>query len=205
MTVINGYTTLALLRARLGFASTDTIDDTMLEAIIMAVSRWIDHRTGRRFFSTTNDETRYYTAEFDDVLFCPDDIISITSLYTDGDGDRTYETTWAATDYDTEPVNASLDSQPYTRLRITPAGRYSFPVGVGKGVKITGKFGYGATAPGLISEACLLQSERVYKRKDAPFGVLGAEGMGQLMVVPKLDPDVDMMLMGFRRLEIGAA
>jgi hypothetical protein len=205
LTVTNGYTTLALLRARLGFASTDTTDDTMLETIIMAVSRWIDHRTGRRFFSTTVSEIRYYTAEWSDLFQCPDDIINITTLATDGDGDRVYETTWAVTDYDLEPVNASLDSQPYTRLRITPAGRYSFPVGVGEGVKIMGKFGYGATAPGLISEACLLQSERVYKRKDAPFGVLGAAEMGQMMVVPKLDPDVDMMLAGFRRLEIGAA
>ncbi len=206
MTITNGYTTLAKLRARLGFASTDTADDTILEAIVMAVSRWIDRETGRRFHSTTNDETRYYTAEFDDVLFCPDDIISVTSLYTDDDGDRTYENTWTATDYDLEPCNASLDSEPYTRIRITPDGDYTFPSGIAKGVKVTGKFGFCATGsqPGLIEEACLLQSARVYKRKDAPFGVLGSAEMGQQMVIPKLDPDVAMMLSGFRRLGMGA-
>lgn len=205
MTITNGYTTLTKLRAKLQFTSTDTADDSMLEAVVTAVSRLIDNYTGRRFFSTTADETRYYTAEFADLLLCPDDIISITTLATDADGDRTYESTWTASDYDLEPYNAALDGAPYTRIAVMPSGGHGFPAGVAKGIKIVGKFGYAATTPSPVEEACLLQCERVYKRKDAVFGVIGSAEMGQTMVIPKLDPDVQLMLSGYQRVRVGAA
>lgn len=195
MAIVNGYATLAELRARLGYVSTDTADDTMLEAVVMGVSRWIDRYTGRRFFTTSADETRYYTADDAYTLFMPDDLISITTLSVDEDGDRVYERTWAATDYDLEPYNAVLDGLPYTRIETAPNGRYGWPVGIARGVKIVGKFGYSA-APADVKEACLLQCERLFKRKDAPFGVMGSAEMGQILVIPKLDPDVALLLAG---------
>ncbi len=199
MAATNPYCSLTELRARLQFSSTDTADDTILESIMTAVSRMIDNYTGRRFYRNSEDETRYYTAEFGDVLYCPDDIGSLTSLKTDEDGDRTYETTWADTDYDLEPFNAVLDGQPYTKIRVNAGtGSYAFPTLV-KAVQLIGKFGYSTTAPLLIKEACLLQCERLFKRKDAPFGVLGAGGIGQAMVIPQLDPDVQIMLYQFVR------
>ena len=202
MTITNGYCTLAELRARLGYVSTDTADDAMLEAVVMGVSRLIDRYTGRRFYTTSADETRYYTAEDSYTLFLPDDLVSVTTLSTDEDGDRTYEYTWAVTDYDLEPANAALDGQPYTRIEVTPEGAYLWPVGIRRGVKIVGKFGL-AAAPADVKEACLLQSERVFKRKDAPFGVVGSAEMGQALVIPKLDPDVALLLAGHRRMGIG--
>lgn len=203
MAITNGYCTLAELRQRLSFPSTDTADDGVLEAIVMAVSRWIDRYTGRRFYTTAVDETRYQTAEFATVLFSADDIISLTTLATDGDGDRVYETTWAVTDYDLEPYNAALDGQPYTRIETAPAGRYGFPT-VRRGVKLVGKFGYAAAPPEPVRDGCLLQCERIYKRKDAPFGVIGSAEMGQAVVIPKLDPDVALMLGPYMRLAVGA-
>jgi hypothetical protein len=170
-----------------------------LDSVITAVSRLIDQYCGRRFYTTSSDETRYYTAVDAGLFLCPDDIVSLTMLATDGDGDRVYEDTWAATDYDLEPFNASLDSQPYVRIRVTPDGLYSFPT-IRKSIKLVGKFGYASTTPAMIKEACLLQCERLFKRKDAPFGVLGAGGMGQAMVLSsKLDPDVELMLWPFVR------
>lgn len=199
MSITNGYCTLAELRERLQFTATDVTDDSMLESVVAAVSRWIDKYTGRRFYAAT--ETRYYKAD-DASLLRVDDLLSITSLGTDSDGDRTYEYTWASTDYDLEPANAATDGEPYTRIALAPQGRYSFPVGMAKGVKIVGSFGYAATTPATIKEACLLQCERLYKRKDAPFGVLGSADMGQMMVVPKLDPDVQMQLGSFQRVGV---
>lgn len=198
MTLTNGYATLDELRDRLGFPTSDVADDHILGSIITAVSRWIDAYTGRRFYTTVADETRYQTAEFADLLILDLDVVSLTTLSTDGDGDRTYETTWAATDFDLEPYNATLDGEPYRCIAVTPAGRYGFPRGIQRGVKIVGKFGW-TTAPGPVNEACLLQSERIYKRKDAPFGVLGSAEMGQMLVIPKLDPDVELMLRPYRR------
>jgi len=202
MAPTNGYCTVAEVKARLWPTGlTDTTDDTVFDQVITAVSRAIDNLCNRRFFTTASDETRYYTAEFDDEL-APGDLVSLTTLATDEDGDRTYETTWSATDYDLEPFNAALDGKPYTRLRVTPNGNYVFP-STRKGVKLVGKFGYGATAPPAVKEACLLQCERVYKRRDAPFGVVGSAELGQLMVIPRLDPDVELLLRAFRKMDLG--
>lgn len=178
---------------------TDVEDDAKLESMVEAISRALDDETGRRFFTTANDETRYYAATDTDVLFCPDDIISITTLKTDDSGQRTYATTWAATDYDLEPANAALDGRPYTRLRITPQGHYSFPI-LRKGVQLVGKFGY-TTCPKRITEACLLLAEKLYYRKDAVFGVLSSP-LGELKQIMKEDAEVRLLLAGFQRLEV---
>ena len=195
----NGYCTLAELCT---FARVSgTADDDMLVAAINAVSRWIDEYTGRRFWKDGADTTRYYTAEFADLLFIDDLSAALTALYTDEDGDRTYERTWAATDYDLQPDNAAADGKPYTQIATTPDGNYSFPSGA-KGVKITGKFGW-PSVPTMIKQATLTQAERVFKRRDAPFGVVGSAEMGQIAVVPKLDPDVQAMIVPFIRALVG--
>lgn len=187
------YCTLAELKARADIG--DTEDDTILTQVISAVSRWIDDFCGRRFYTTSANETRYFTAEDYDQLKVSD-IVSITTLKTDADGDRTYETTWdAALDYDLEPFNASLDSKPYNKIRVTPNGHWSFPT-LRKGVQIVGKFGWSIT-PVQVKEACLIQCERIFKRKDAPFGVTGDAASGELRLIPKLDVDVQAMLTPF--------
>ncbi len=200
MAIVNGYTTLSTVKARLGIP--DTADDATLEAIITAVSRWIDRYCGRRFYTTASDETRYYEAAQADRLFM-DDIISVTGLATDEDGDGVYETAWAATDYTLEPANAVLDGEPYTAIKTTPNGSYAFPVGVSRGVKVVGKFGYSSTTPAPVEEACIIQCARIYRRKDAPFGVTGSPEFGNTAVIMRLDWDVRYMLETYRRLEVG--
>jgi len=198
----NAYCTLAEVRQRLSLTAVDTAGDTMLKTIITSVSRWIDDYTWRRFYAAT--ETRYYTPDESGEIFI-DDILSVSSLKTDDNADRTYETTWQTTDYDLLPVNAALNGVPYTMISITPNGSYGFPSGVKKGVQLVGSFGYCTTTSSgkatIIKEACLLQSERIYKRKDSPMGVAGVTALGvQTLKVPGLDPDVQMMLDPFRRL-----
>lgn len=182
---------------------TDVVDDRRLERAIEGASRGIDNYEGRRFYRNATDETRYYKAAFPDVLFCPDDIGTVTTLATDGDGDRVYEDTWTATDFDLEPCNAALDGEAYTMISRTPDGDYTFPVGVAKGVKVIGKFGYSATAPDAIREACLLMAERLFKRKDAPFGIMGAGSLGVVRMVHKMiedDLELALLLAPFRRV-----
>lgn len=200
MSITNGYCSLAELKARLGLPASDTADDAVLEAVIEAASRAIDNYCSRRFFAAA--DTRYYTAEAGDILFI-DDVISVSSLTTDDDGDRTYETTWATGDYDLEPYNAQAETpaRPYTYLRTTPQGRYAFPTGR-KGVKIVGSFGYASTAPDAIAEACLLQAARFFKRKDAPFGVAGSPDIGEMRAIPGIDPDVKQLLARYRKVEV---
>ena len=67
MAITNGYASLDDARRQAGVLSTaDTADDARLEAIVTAVSRHIDNWTGRRFYQSTADETRYFTAECDE-------------------------------------------------------------------------------------------------------------------------------------------
>jgi hypothetical protein len=198
VTITNGYCTLAEARAQIGITVTaDTTDDTVIEARVEAISRTIDALTGRRFYRNGTDEVRYYTSDSPYVLECPDDIGSITTLKTDDDGDRTYEHTWAATDFDLMPYNASLDSKPYTWIETTPDGDYVFP-STPKGVQITGKFGYAASTPPAIKAACLLATQKLFKRKDAPFGVEAGGDLG-IMTLMKTDPDLQSLLTPFIR------
>lgn len=200
MTITNGYGALANFKTRFGTQGTDTSRDAEVEAIIQAVSRMIDAYTGRCFFTSTNDEARYFTAEDCENLF-PDDICSITSIKTDDNADGTYESTWAASDYRTLPLNRSANVTPILWITLKPNGTKSFPRQEG-GVEITGKFGYCtlANVPDAVKEACYLQANRLFMRQAAPFGVVGSADMGQLSVLTKLDPDVEMLLASFRRV-----
>lgn len=197
MAISNGYCTLVEVKARL--AITDTNDDGPLEAVVEAASRKIDLATGRRFWKdAAADQARYYTAERGDEL-CIDDLATFTSLATDVSGDRTYTDTWATTDYDLLPYDQILGghSWPYTRIEVTPRGQKSFPASLRKGVKIVGAWGWPAV-PDAINEACLILSARLFKRKDAPFGMAGGERTRTRL--PKVDPDVAALVQPFARI-----
>ena len=195
MTITNGYCTLAELHTRLDIATADTADDTTMEAIIETASRHIDNYCRRHFYAAT--ETRYFTAAWGDWLEV-DDILTVTTLKTDIDGDRTYETTWETADYDLMPHNAVTDGAPYTSINTTPQGTQAFPTGR-KAVQIVGSFGYAATAPKPVKEACLLLATFILKRRDAPFGVLAGGEFEQAVSVSKWPPDVLSLLQPYRR------
>jgi len=193
---MKSYATMTELKARLNI--TDSTDDVMLDNALSATSRWIDQYCGRRFDYTT--ETRYYTAEDGDLLRV-DDLVSVTTLTTDENEDRTYETTWTANDYDKLPLNAALENRPYTTLEVSPIGDYAFPTGA-KGVCIIGVFGWPAI-PGPVKEATLLLAAGLFKRKDAIFGVLGTVDTGMVRIAG-LDAQVQQLLMPYRKISVGA-
>lgn len=197
MAITNGYATLTELKARLDID--DSSDDTILENVIEAASRQIDGLCGRRFYAAS--ETRYYTADMIDVLFV-DDILSVTTLKTDEDGDRVYETTWSSsTDYELEPVNAATIGEPYNAIYPMPDGLYLFPTHR-RGVEVAGSFGYASTTPDAINEACLILSARIFKRKDAPFGIAGSAGVDELRMISARDPDVKALVEQYRKFGV---
>ena len=199
MTITNGYCTQPEFKERLWpIGVVDAQYDTLLDQVATAVSRLIDGYCGRRFYAVT--ETNYFTRTTPYVVLV-EDLLTVTTLKTDADGDRTYESTWAATDYDLEPYNAARLSpaRPYTRIVTAPNGVYTFP-NVRKGIEIAGSWGFSATTPPAVKEACLLQCARLYLRKDTPFGVTGSAEMGHLSAIPKLDPDVKLLLDPFKKI-----
>lgn len=194
MTITNGYITAARFKNRMGITDTATTDDDTIDEIINSVSRFIDSFCGRRFYGAS--EARKYTPVQNGIVFI-DDLLSVSTFGTDTDGDRTYEDTWATTDYDLMPANALLDGQPYTWVQQAEQSDYSLPVGITNALQITGMFGYNTYATGAphkVVEACYMQASRIFKRKDAPFGIAGISELGTIQLIEKLDPDVQQML-----------
>lgn len=194
MAIVNGYAGLAELKARLTIETGDTEDDATLEAVIEAASRTVDGLCSRHFYSAT--ETHYYeTEQWDEIEV--DDLVSVTVLRTDEDQDRVYETAWAETDFELGPG----DDEPYTRIYATPTGMYAFPTLQRKAVEVTGTFGWSAV-PDAVNEATLLLAARYFKRKDSPLGIqVGKPEFGNLSI-PGKDPDVERLLMPYRRFAL---
>ena len=183
----NEYATTASLKARLGITGSGS--DTVLGEVLEGASRLIDGFTGRTFYGS-EAETRYFTTDDTGTVFI-DDLVSVTSVKTDEDGDRTYERTWASTDYDLLPHNVT----PKTRLVLAPEGRYVFPT-LPRSVQIVGTWGNNADAsiPAVIREATLLQAARLFERRKSPLGVIGDSEIGFARLSARLDPDVEVLL-----------
>lgn len=192
MTITNGYTTVEELQIHIdpgGDASFSAGDFANMETAIEAASRWIDAMTGSRFYVAT--ETRVFSADWYDLLYV-DDFTAITSIATDDDDDGVYETTWAASDYVLEPRGAVADGHPYRQIRLNRNGRYSFPRRSGA-IEVTADFGYSASPPAVVRQACLLVAHRLWRRKDAIFGVSGTPGLGVTVVQARIQSDSDVM------------
>lgn len=178
-------------------------DKLLAERALEAASRAVDTYTGRQYWRGQSDETRYYTADAGDLVWVDDLAAAPTNVYLD-DGARTYSTTLATTDYDLDPPNALLDGHPYTRICLSPQGRYGFPRGVPRGVKVVGAFGW-PEVPAQVSEVVLLEASRMMQQSQSPSGVYASAEIGRWIVAPQLHPTSMMMLAGLRRFRLEAA
>ena len=200
MAITDGYATLSDVKAALRI--TDNVDDSLLEISIEAASREIDGWCERVFTSST--ATRIYRPT-DVFTVDVDDLQSITTLKTDSDGSGVFDVTWESTDYQLNPLNglAGGISTPYTQVRAI--GQYLFPIYEPRNVnsneasiQITGVWGW-ASIPTAVKQACIILSMRQFKRYDSPTGVMGFGDLG-VMRVGRVDPDVEKLLMPFRRM-----
>ena len=196
MSITNGYATLAQVKAALRI--TDTVDDTLLEMATESASRAVDSYTNRVFYSTGTAVTRYYVPR-DSYLCEIDDLVSLTSLATNPDGN--FDVSWASTDYQLEPLNGLADSQPSPYTRIRAIGDYTFDSSDAEAsVKLTGVFGYSAV-PIAITQATIIQASRIFKRLDSPLGIISGE-LGSMRVGSQLDPDVRQLVESYRKVRM---
>lgn len=192
MTITNGYITLAEYKtygtARGQSASADTSDDAMIEALIEAASRYIERQTGRQFYKDSVAVARYFTASTAHYLSVFD-LVSASEIKTDSDGSRSYSTTWASTDYDLEPYESAQLSKPYSRVYPTPQAVNFFPVGVRRGVKITGIWGW-PSVPRDIWEACqtIVMSAYAARSGQASSGKLTITSAGLIIRPEEVPP-----------------
>jgi hypothetical protein len=196
------YASLAELRQFVGIPPADTTDDVTLQLALDAAGAQVDQYCDRSFGADADVTTRLYSPTVTGTLDV-DPISTATGLVvaTDDNGDGTFETTWAiGTDFRLDPVNAAALGEPWTRL--VALGPRWFPMlPYRPGVSVMAKFGWpGAAAPAGVKEATLIQAARLWKRKDAPFGVAGSVEFGsELRLLAKLDPDVESLLRPYRR------
>lgn len=181
------YASLADLKARLDITSTDS--DALLGQMLEAASRQIDGWCGRAFSSGI--DAHRLTADAYDLLILPDDLHTLTTIAIDRDGDGVYETAWLVTDVDLQPYPGPYQIVRPRNGQAFPAHRYA--------VQITGSWGFGTDAPAPIREATLLQAARLYKRKDAVFGIAGTADHGQLQTISKVDPDIGELIEPYKR------
>ena len=200
MALTNSYCTLAQVKA--GLRITDSVDDTLLEMAAESASRAIDSYCNRVFYSTGTAVVRYYSPQ-DSYLCDIDDLVSLTSLYTNSDETQSsYNIQWTSEDRQLEPLNGLADGQPTPFTRIRAIGEYTFQTLNGEAsVKVTGVFGYSAV-PIAITQATVIQASRIYKRLDSPLGIISGE-LGTMRVGTRLDPDVAQLVDGFRKVRMG--
>lgn len=199
MAITNGYATLAQVKA--GLRITDNVDDSLLEMAVESASRAMDSYCNRVFYSTGTAVTRYYSPR-DSYLCDIDDLVSLTSLYTNSDETQSsYNVQWTSEDYQLEPLNGLADSQPTPYTRIRAIGNFTFQTLDGEAsVKVTGVFGYNAV-PIAVTQATVIQASRIYKRLDSPLGIISGE-LGAMRVGTRLDPDVAQLVDGFRKVRM---
>lgn len=203
MAITNGYATLNEIKAYLSIS--DSTDDTLLEDLIESASRSIDRIANRRFYLDANASARLYRA-YSDIFVYTDDIGTTTGLVVavDENGNGTYSKQLTLnTDYILDPLTAPSLNRPYTQLTMV-SNTEMWPIfpgltqnGLRPGVQVTAKWGW-PSVPSDINMACLILSADLYKRKDAPGGILGLGDLGVVRMSP-LGRDVTAMVRAYKK------
>lgn len=181
-----GYCGLEELKDRLGI--TDTTDDYAAQLAIQAASSWVTDYTGVPFNRVT--ETRTFVPH-DIWQLIIDPLVSITSLAVDTDGDGTFDQAWVQNvDYqlklgdDLYNINAAGVQRPYKKVQVLQAGKwfpFIYPYSHLDRVQITGTWGWPSVPPP-VAQATLMLAARLFKSKDAPFGVAGVSDFGVVRI-----------------------
>lgn len=192
------YITTADLKSYLRI--TGAADDAELALDITAASRAVDSTAFRQFGLVAAPEARIYTARFD----CTLGTYGLWTVPIDDLMDQTGMTVsiaaGAITLYGVRPSNAAQRSRPWTRLVISKDATYK-PKGEEAEVTVTAKWGW-TTVPDVVKLCTKLQAARLFKRRDAPFGIAGSPDTGsELRLLAKVDPDLAVSLRPYIRWE----
>lgn len=201
------------LKEVLGIAGSDTTDDNRLTVAADAATQMIQAYCNRHFVQQSTVSARTLVASTPWMIEV-DDISTATGLIikTDEDADGTFETTWASTDYQLEPLNGKLGGQdwPYTRIRAIKAREFPFDYGQAL-VQVTARWGWANPAdaslyiPQPVTEAALIQGVSVFKSADAPLGIAGFGDIGIMRLRQAMHPVAMALLAPYRREQVQVA
>lgn len=174
------YCTLQDVRGWLGVG--DAYDDVELSLAVNAACDAVDSHCGYPFSLDAAPATRVFVPASPVLLDLAAVGFTVSSssgliVRTDDDDDGAFEVTWAATDYQTEPLNGRGPggaTWPITQIRAIDR---RWPVG-GSGrarVQITGTFGWPAV-PGRVRTAATMLAAAWHQRRMTVTGRSGFDG-----------------------------
>jgi hypothetical protein len=141
---MNLYADLTTLKsASVGDFPGATTHDAFLMVLLEAASRAVDVFCKRYFYVETR--THYFDGT-GKALMLGRDLVTVTTLKVDENGDGTYEQTMAATDYHLYPLNPSFSPPSVAKnwIELSYNSNFSgFACSIPKGVEIAGVWGYG--------------------------------------------------------------
>lgn len=199
-TISQLYTSIEELKDRLNI--TDTASDFGLLAAVQAAARAIEAYCGRHFYPLA--ETRSFVPYT--LYELPlDDLVSVTALRIDRDGDGVYEEAWTqGVDYELAigpgqyNQMATGEARPYTLVRVIDGdggGRF-FPFTWAFSrldrIQVTGIWGW-PEVPYAVREAAMSMAAEIWKLKDSPFGIAGNSEFGMIRL-PSQNPYVARLL-----------
>lgn len=203
------YATPKDLRARLGQDATD--DDTVLTALLTAVSRMWDNYCNRHAFGfkATNTATARIYPGTGKAWLNIEECIEITAVAVkDSITDTAYQA-WASTDwigYRGSYRVPNFNDLPITSVMILASGAKSLfldgeynssddlPHNLPT-VQVTARWGYADDVPELIREATIAQAQIMYKRgKGSWADVLRDSEFGEERFVRVLDPTLKLLV-----------
>jgi hypothetical protein len=203
MAIVNGYATLTQIKNYMSIS--DNTDNDLLEDLIESASRSIDRMANRRFYLDATASARLYRA-YSDIFVYVDDIGTTSSLAValDINGNGTYTKTLTLNqDYILDPLTASSLGRPFTQLTMV-SNTETWPIfpgltqnGLRPGVQVTARWGW-PSVPDDINMACLILTADLYKRKDAPGGILGLGDLGVVRMSP-IGRDVTAMVRAYKK------
>ncbi len=203
MAITNGYATLTQIKAYMSIS--DNTDNDLLEDLVESASRSIDRIANRRFYLDATASARLYRA-YSDIFVYVDDIGTTSSLVvaTDENGNGTYSKTLTLNqDYILDPLTASSLGRPFTQLTMV-SNTETWPIfpgltqnGLRPGVQVTARWGW-PSVPDDINMACLILAADLYKRKDAPGGILGLGDLGVVRMSP-VGRDITAMVRAYKK------
>jgi hypothetical protein len=175
-----------------------TFADEEIGVALTVASDALDELCGGRKFrldtsAQAEDTTRYYRPMSPTTVII-DDIVKLTTVMVDNDGDGDFE--WEFEEgqhFFLWPYNAVADGRPYTQLQLNTAkATRAFPSWYGRSVEVTGIFGWPAIPSFLRAATSMLAVRLVKRMREAPFGVAVSSGIevGSAVRIARSDPDI---------------
>jgi hypothetical protein len=192
------------VKEALGIPIPDDVDDSRIDLACLAATQMIQQYCQRQFTPDDTASARIFVAESYALTFVEDFYTTVGLIVqTDPGRGGLFDQTWAATDYQLEPLNNKNygEDWPYHTIRST-AGLY-FPQYYGEAlVKVTAKWGW-TSVPSAVKQAAVLQAITIFKSSDAPFGATPFADTGILRLRSALHPTAAALVQNYRKEPVG--